>query len=462
MGAPSVALVLPGGGCRGAYEVGALSVLLPELERRGERVSIVCGTSVGAINAALVGSLAHLPAEQAAAEAVNRWRDMRKGDVIRPIVHPRTLLTAVRFLGETLELPRIRLPSVLDPAPLHRNLDRWIDWLSLHRNVRRRTVDAVCVVATEVRHGAVTAFVETGRNLPAGTHDDELTFARCTVGADHVLASAAIPVLFPPVAVTRPSARAGHYFDGGTRLNSPIKPAIALGADRVVIVAFDPPRNGSMGAPAAASNGHRPAAITAAAEPGPADRPQRPDLAAHAPAPQMADVAANVLDGLLVDQLEGDLARLTAINSFFADGPSGPAHEARAYRTARGRPPFRRIRHALITPERRGELGELAERVFADRYGGVKALRDLDFGLMSRILGRASRSRGELLSFLFFDETYVDELLAAGARDARRWLDAHPGLWANGSAQPRETTSPNARRVTEEAALREFRERRWR
>src|ERR1700684_3112062 len=82
----SVAVVLPGGGARGAYEAGALSVLLPALEARGERVSIWCGTSVGAINATALASLAHLPARQQVAAAKELWRELRKGDVIAPIV----------------------------------------------------------------------------------------------------------------------------------------------------------------------------------------------------------------------------------------------------------------------------------------------------------------------------------------------------------------------------------------
>src|SRR4051794_32645286 len=86
--APRVALVLPGGGARGAYEVGALSVLLPVLEARGERPVILCGTSVGAINATALGATADQPAAEAIASLVEHWRGLSKGDVIRPVVGP--------------------------------------------------------------------------------------------------------------------------------------------------------------------------------------------------------------------------------------------------------------------------------------------------------------------------------------------------------------------------------------
>src|SRR3954470_24491392 len=85
---PRVAVVLPGGGARGAYEVGALSVLLPLLEARGERPVILCGTSVGALNAAALGGTADPPAAEAVASLEEQWRGLRKGDVIRPVVGP--------------------------------------------------------------------------------------------------------------------------------------------------------------------------------------------------------------------------------------------------------------------------------------------------------------------------------------------------------------------------------------
>ena len=134
----------------------------------------------------------------------------------------------------------------------------------------------------------------------------------------------------------------GHYADGGTRLNSPIKPALHLGADRVILVGLEPFSGQSVRL-------H------------PASRPS------------LADVAANVLDGLLVDQVGNDLRRLAAINSSFVeDARRGPLGTVRAYRMTRGRDPYRPISYALVSPARRGEIGRLAEQVFERRYGGLK------------------------------------------------------------------------------------------
>src|SRR3954454_23523573 len=101
----STALVLAGGGARGAYEAGALSLLLPELERRGQRPTVYAGTSVGAINAAVLASMAHLPATDAATRVTALWEQLSKGDVIRPILRRQGPLAALRFAGELLSMP---------------------------------------------------------------------------------------------------------------------------------------------------------------------------------------------------------------------------------------------------------------------------------------------------------------------------------------------------------------------
>src|SRR3954447_11502568 len=96
---PQIGLVLPGGGARGAYEAGALSVLIPALEARGEHVEIVCGTSVGGINAAGVAAAAGRPAEDQAATFLDHWGSARKGNVISPVIGIGTGLGLLRLAG---------------------------------------------------------------------------------------------------------------------------------------------------------------------------------------------------------------------------------------------------------------------------------------------------------------------------------------------------------------------------
>jgi NTE family protein len=389
-------------------------------------VQIVCGTSVGGINAAVVAAVAAQPAARQAETFLEHWRSVRKSSVISPVIGIGTGLGLLRLAGEVLELPGMRAASLLDPSPLARSLEGWIDWDALHANVAGGVIDAVCVVATSLERGLPVGFVESA--APPPRSDREIHYVHTRLEGQHVRASAAIPLLFPPVEVTAPLGASGHYVDGATRLNAPIAPALALGADRVIVVGYEP----------------------LAAERAPAERTGLPRL---------ADVAANALDGLLLDQVAHDVRRMLAVNAFFAESPTtGTSRAARAYREAHGRPPYRRISYALVAPSRRGEIGALAEAVFQERYGGLRGLRSPDFALLARLLGggRAS-SRGELLSFILFDEVFIERLLQAGRADARRWLDEHPGFWsADAAAAGFEATtlSPDTIALDEFRALR--------
>jgi NTE family protein len=209
-------------------------------------------------------------------------------------------------------------------------------------------------------------------------------------------------------------------------LNSPIKPALNLGANRVIVIGLEP------FAPA----GGRPSGR-------------------HAPS--IGEVAANVLDGLLVDQVAQDLRRLAAINSFFVeDAVTGIRHSPRAYRLARGHQPYRPISYALVAPRQRGAIGKLADEVFERRYGGLRGLRDVDYVLMGRALGRTS-ARGELLSFLLFDHVFVTELITMGQRDAKRWLRRHPRFWCRDASHDLRVGDLDRRMIQEQDALEEFR-----
>jgi NTE family protein len=421
---PKVALVLPGGGARGAYEAGALSVLLPALEERGEHVSVICGTSVGAINAAAAASAAHLPVAQMVEDSLEHWRGLRKADVISPVLGPGLAVSAARGAAELLGVPGVRLASLLDPRPMATSLEKWIDWMALQRNIRNGTVDALCVVAASLSTGRPTAFVETRGPAPRNKSTDGIRFQKVTLTGEHVRASAAMPLLFPPVEVTRPARAAGHYIDGATRLNTPLAPALALGADRVIVIGFKP-----------------------FATPPEEERARRP---------RMTDVLANILDGLMVDQIADDLHQLAAINSFFADSVGGMSTSARAYRSARGRPSYRRVSYALVAPERRTTLAEVAEQILARKYSGLRALRDPDFPLLARLLDGGRR--GELMSFVLFDEDFAAALIELGQADAQRWLDRHPRFWCADAAHDLDFDESGSELLREEHALDEWRE----
>jgi NTE family protein len=413
-----IGLVLSGGGARGAYEAGVMSVLGPALAARGERPSIYIGTSVGAVNAAYMTASEHLPADEAGEGGLQRWREVSKSTIIRPILLRQAPLTALRYAGEILGVPGMRLPSLLDPRPFERNLDRWIDWDAVHRNVDDDVVEIVGTVATAARSGRTVVFVE-GHAERIKHRSHAIDYVTTRLDDQHVRASAAIPILFPPVRVEHPSEARGWYFDGGTRLNTPIKPALDLGAERLIVIATD--------------------SVTE-----PSKRPGRHD----SEPPDFGDGALHVLEGMLVDPVVEDMRILGNINMFFADGAEGPGERRQAagrragdqpterYRAARGKPPYRVIPYIFIAPEKRGAIGRVATEVFRDRYGGVKGLRSPDFPLLNRLLGGESPTHGELLSYLFFDREFIEELIRMGQRDARRWLRSGPGAHEPWQVEP--------------------------
>src|SRR5271166_807158 len=143
-----IALVLAGGGVRGAYEAGALAALAPALAARGETPDIVVGTSIGALNGAFVAARADEPLEAVAAAGLEMWRELRWGDALRPLVSPfelRRLLSAATMLAG---LRGARVPELLDPSPLRGTLERLVAFERIARNVKDGALTAVAVVAT--------------------------------------------------------------------------------------------------------------------------------------------------------------------------------------------------------------------------------------------------------------------------------------------------------------------------
>jgi len=395
-GEETIGLVIAGGGARGAYEAGALSVLLPYLEERGERPTVLVGTSVGAMTATYLASVAHLGAPEAVAGLLERWGEVSKAGVIRPIVRRQAPETLIRFAGEFLGIPGVHLPGLLDPTPLTATLDEWIDWRAIRRNVRSGALDAIAVVATAVSSARSTVFVD-------GRTDEELfgsygiDYVPVRLGSDHVRASGAIPAFFPAVWVDSPGEARGWYYDGGTRLNTPIKPILDLDADRLVLLATDSIERTRVD----------------------------PRSQAGRRTPDFADGALEFLQATLIDPLMHDVRMIGKINLLAVDGGLSPT--AVAYQEDRGKRPYRPIPFMFVAPDSRGALGDLAAEVFRKRYGGIRGLLSPDFTVLTRLLGGQGASHGELLSYLFFEHDFIEGLIEMGAEDARSWLERVDG-----------------------------------
>jgi len=392
-----VALVLDAGGARSAYQVGALEVLLPALAEGGTRPQVLIGTSAGALLSGALCATAHLDAADQVAELKELLGGATKGQVMRPLWRQVPEVMA-RYASETLGLSTFRLRGLFGTQPLARTLEQSIDWDSLHRNVDEGLVEAASVTATSVRTGHVVMFTESTSPLPAAVPDYRRRFVATRLNASHLMASAAIPALFPSIRVDEPDEVAGWYVDGATRRRVPLAPALELGADRVVVVG-----TGGLHPP----------------DPADLDRLGAVDL---------GDGVATLLGAVMDDPVRHDLRRLAEINAMAEDRDLAPI--LGRHREARDSPPYRTVPYIAIAPEDGEELARAAMKVFRANHGSLRrTLGDPDMQVMHRLLGSDSPLQGELLSYLMFDRDFFDAAAQFGRRDARRWLEHNPDLW---------------------------------
>jgi len=380
-----VGIVIAGAGARGAYEAGVLSVVLPWLVRNETPPKIMVGTSAGAMNTALFGALCRPDDVLRGVEvALEVWRGIGREDVFRSVVlsGPVTLaryLTSVTGLASVLPGPfgDDGLTSMLNVAPLRRTIEGFGHWADLHETVRAGYLSAVAAVTTSVGTSTTDVFVEStpGFPQPADDADRAVRYRHSEIGPDQVLASSAIPIAFPPVQLGQE-----WHLDGGIRLNAPIKPALELGAARLVVVATHPvSASGGTTLPPAASG------------------------ESVAP-PDVFTAGATVLDAALIDRMVEDVRSLDRVNRLVASGARSSE--------------YRYVPYVLVGPPRRDSIASIAKEVLDRRYGGLRGMFAGDYTLLNRLVGGTVRTHGELLSFILFDSEFIERCIGLGQSDA--------------------------------------------
>jgi NTE family protein len=228
---PTVGLILPGGGARGAYQAGALKAIGEIVGGRRNPFPIIAGASVGAINAAALASQAN-DYRQSVIKLAEFWEGLRVGDIYRTDVasvalrglHWVAAITPLAGLG--IKAPR----ALLDNAPLQKMLRRNVDFHGIERAIAAGALHALAVTASSYTRGHAVTFFEGADTLTEWTRaHQEGVAAQLTV--DHLVASSALPFLFP-------AQRIGtdYYGDGSLRLTAPLSPAIHAGADRILVI----------------------------------------------------------------------------------------------------------------------------------------------------------------------------------------------------------------------------------
>jgi NTE family protein len=381
----STGIVLSGGGARGAYEAGVVEGIMEVLRPTSPPFQVLCGTSVGALNASYLAANSQRP-DMGAADLAEEWRSL---DVSKHLkLDLRGVLGWKRgwSAGEH-KMPTLIGRSLLDASAVEGIVRDRVPWERLHENVANGLVRALIVSALHIASGKTTIFAELAPGASiTNSKDPRRVLTLGPIAADHVLASAAIPLLFPARLVGNE-----YYCDGGMRFNTPIAPAIRAGADKLVVISLLSQESPEESIP-------------------PAPNPER--IEAYS---SPVFLIGKVLNALLLDPMRYDLQVLDRFNRLIdALEKVLPAEELesvqRVLRDARG-VPYRKLDTLVFRPT--VDVGRLA-RVRALELQGSR----FSSWLLARTATLGSLWESDLLSFILFDHEFAEELISLGKGDA--------------------------------------------
>jgi len=386
-----LALVLAGGAARGAYEVGVVQYVAEEVARELGRpvpFDIICGTSVGALNACGLAAFADEGAG-AIKRLLDVWASLDLESLVRPDVRG-VLGMGARLLGraDPIEVP-VREGGLLDPDGLERLIGLKIPFSRIPDNLRKGHLQALTVSTTHVATGRTVVFVQRhAAGLPPWSNDPTIEPRAAAILLAHAMASAAVPILFRAVKID-----GEFHCDGGLRQNVPLSPARRLGADGVLVI------NPRYIATRALDEGTEKADD---AFPGP------------------LFLLGKTLNALLLDRIDTDLARVESINRMLAAGAVVYGKEfLPRINEALGRSPergFRPMRTLLVRASE--DIGMLAAQFVRSKEFNRTA--GVTVRLMRRLADREARSESDLLSYVLFDGRFAAQLVELGRSDAKK------------------------------------------
>ncbi len=364
---PKVGLVLTGGGARAAYQVGVLRAIVDMLPDAAHNpFPVICGTSAGAINATGIAVSANCFYEGVRQlEAV--WTNFHVDQVHRADFFG-VLNNTGRCVGSMFssEVGKQKAVSLLDNAPLKKLIGHRFPFRAIQKCIRKGKLQALGLTAWGYSSGQSVTFYQASEDVKPWKRAQRVGVAS-RIGVHHLMASSAIPFIFPAVKINR------EYFgDGSMRQLAPISPALHLGAEKILIIGVQKIRDAT---------------------------PERVKVTGY---PPFAQIAGHAINSIFVDSLEVDLERLYRINATLKLIPPETFRKNNIT--------LRPIEAMMISPSE--EINQIALQY-------AQALPTLMRSLY-RLVGAMGPNGSTMLSYVLFEAPFCQALIGLGYRDAMR------------------------------------------